>query len=175
MKQEGYTDVILFSSAAYGKFALPIKATLPEHSLDFPKKIDFDLCPGNETATMSFTLRNTGELRCDFEWEVSTPFSIYPKSGVLESDSNMEIKVDFHPKNASVFSAVAACRFGDRNNWEKSQESQAMEVDGIGKFSHIMIEGEKVDFDFGNVSVGKIVEKTFTLCNLSPVRSAFSS
>lgn len=85
-------------TTSFGKFNLPVKAVLPEHVLEFPKIIDFQYCPLNEIAAKSFVLRNTGELGTSYEWEVSTPFSIIPKKGHIESGSQINLKVEFDPK-----------------------------------------------------------------------------
>jgi hypothetical protein len=80
-----------------GKFYVPIKATLPEHTLEFPSKMDFSFCPINETAKKQLLLKNTGELKSDFEWEVPQGFRIYPNQGSLDPGDSLSLKIEFTP------------------------------------------------------------------------------
>ncbi|KAJ3049787.1 hypothetical protein HK097_009215 [Rhizophlyctis rosea] len=170
--KERYDDVIEFNTS-FGKFYVPVKATLPEHVLEFPQSIDFILCPIRETAKKTFLLKNVGELSSHFEWATSKPFAISPKSGFLEPESHVAVTVDFKPENASVFDAVAVCTFGDKTQWEKSKVTQAMTIHGIGKYSQLKIEGDQLEFDFGEVYVGKTAERKFVLQNPSAVHANF--
>ncbi|KAJ3149889.1 hypothetical protein HK101_002002 [Irineochytrium annulatum] len=167
--KECYNDVIEFSSST-GKFYIPIRATLPEHSLDFPDLVDFNLCPIKETAKRTFSLKNAGELASFYEWEISKPFSMTPKSGLLQPGQTILVTIEFKPHNASVFTATAVCRFGETKG-EKSKVSQTMTVYGIGKYSHLSI--ESTAFDFGDVFIGKSCERKFVLENHSAVPSNF--
>jgi hypothetical protein len=97
MLQECYNDVIEFTTS-FGKFYLPIKATLPEHVLEFPESIDFSLCPVRETAKKIFTLRNIGELSSSYEWEISKPFSITPRGGTLPPGQSVAVTIEFRPQ-----------------------------------------------------------------------------
>lgn len=85
-------------TTSFGKFLLPIKATLPEHVLEMPQKIDFSFCPTRETARKTFVLKNTGELESYYEWDIPAPFSIHPRKGSLESGASEIIRVEFTPK-----------------------------------------------------------------------------
>ncbi|KAI8834503.1 hypothetical protein BC829DRAFT_448428 [Chytridium lagenaria] len=170
--KECYSDVIEFTTS-FGKFYLPIKATLPEHVLEFPESLDFSLCPLKEVARKTFTLRNTGELASTYEWEIAKPFSINPRVGTLQPGQSCAVIVEFKPQNASVFTAAAVCRFGDKSQWEQSKVTQALTIYGIGKYSHLAIEGKVTQFDFGEVYVGKSVEKRFILENHSAVPANF--
>lgn len=170
--KECYKDVIEFTTS-FGKFFLPIKATLPEHVLEFPESLDFKLCPLRETGRLSFTLKNVGELGSAYVWDIPKPFSITPQSGVLPTGQSVSVNMDFKPEDASVFTARAICTFGDKDNWENSKVVQPMTVYGIGKYSHIAIEGGNHVFDFGDVFVGRSAEKNFILENRSAVRANF--
>ncbi|KAI8823829.1 hypothetical protein BJ741DRAFT_634238 [Chytriomyces cf. hyalinus JEL632] len=170
--KECYTDAIEFTTS-FGRFLLPIKATLPEHVLEHPPSIDFTLCPIRETARRTFSLKNVGELGSTFEWEISSPFRIAPRIGTLNPGQSVTIAIDFHPENASVFTAVAVCNFGDKNQWERSKVTQVMTVYGIGKYSHLSIEGASSNFNFGRVFIGKRLEKRFNIWNHSDVPSNF--
>lgn len=84
-------------TTSFGKFNLPVKAVLPEHVLEFPRVVDFQYCPVNETASNNFVLRNTGELGTSYEWQVPEPFSIIPQKGFIESGRSISVKVEFNP------------------------------------------------------------------------------
>ncbi|KAJ3413734.1 hypothetical protein HDV05_007637 [Chytridiales sp. JEL 0842] len=170
--KECYNDVIEFTTS-FGKFYLPIKATLPEHVLEFPESIDFGLCPVRETAKKTFTLKNVGELSSAYEWEISKPFSITPRVGTLPPGQSVAVTIEFRPEDASVFTATAICNFGDKANWSKTKVSQPITVYGIGKYSHLTIENKVQTFNFGEVFVGKSMEKKFVLVNHSAVVSNF--
>ncbi|KAI9102498.1 hypothetical protein DFS34DRAFT_577433 [Phlyctochytrium arcticum] len=170
--KENYHDVIEFTTS-FGKFYLPVKATLPEHVLDFPDTVDFELCPVRETAKKIFLLHNVGELASAFEWTIAKPFAISPRSGELTPGSSLTVTIEFKPEDATVIGATAVCAFGDRRHWEKSKVTQAMSVGGIGKFSFLKIEGGQKTFDFGDVFVGRSVEKKFALINSSAVHANF--
>ncbi|KAJ3334134.1 hypothetical protein HDU76_008596 [Blyttiomyces sp. JEL0837] len=170
--KECYSDAIEFTTS-FGKFFLPIKASLPEHLLEFPESIDFTLCPLRETAKRTFLMKNTGELTSYFEWEIGKPFCITPRSGRLPPGQSVTIVVEFKPQNASVFTATAVCNFGDKNHWLSSKVTKALIIYGIGKYSHLSIEGNTKTFDFGDVFVGKSLEKKFILQNPSAVLANF--
>ncbi|KAJ3035519.1 hypothetical protein HDV00_003673 [Rhizophlyctis rosea] len=95
--KERYDDVIEFNTS-FGKFYVPVKATLPEHVLEFPASTDFALCPIRETAKKTFLLKNTGELSSHFEWATSKPFAITPRTGFLEPGSQVAVTIDFKPE-----------------------------------------------------------------------------
>ncbi|KAI8912237.1 hypothetical protein DFJ77DRAFT_542027 [Powellomyces hirtus] len=170
--KENYHDVIEFCSS-FGKFYVPVKATLPEHVLEFPETIDFKLCPTRETARVNFLLKNVGELASYYEWTIPKPFSISPNCGHLTPGSEIPVTMDFKPADASVFNATAICTFGDKKQWERSNSVLAMSVLGIGKYSFLAIEGGNHTFDFGEVFVGKSAERKFVLQNHSAVPANF--
>ncbi len=66
--------------------------------------------------------------------------------------------------------------FGDKSRWIKSKVVQGLDITGIGKYAHISILSPATSplFDYGEVFVGKSVEKTFTLENQSIVPANFS-
>ncbi|KAI8822927.1 uncharacterized protein EV422DRAFT_585444 [Fimicolochytrium jonesii] len=170
--KENYHDVLEFATS-FGKFYVPVKATLPEHVLDFPSTTDFSLCPIRETAKKTFLLTNTGELGSDFEWSIPRPFAISPRSGTMAPNAEISVTIDFKPEDASVFNATAVCTFGDRRHWESSKTAKAMGIHGIGKYSFLAIEGGQHTFDFGEVFVGKTVERRFVIWNYSAVAANF--
>jgi hypothetical protein len=94
--KECYDDYIEFTSS-FGKFVLRIKASLPEHALDFPEKIDFEYRPIRETAKINFILKNVGELTSFYEWDIQPPFFISPKIGELQPGMNCQMLLEFKP------------------------------------------------------------------------------
>ncbi|KAJ2994628.1 hypothetical protein HDV02_001454 [Globomyces sp. JEL0801] len=163
--KECYEDKIEFSTS-FGTFYLPIKASLPEHLMEFPEEIDFGYCPIRETAKFTFQMNNVGELASDYEWKIDPPFSIMATTGMLEPGTSCNV-------HAMVISATAICCFGTKKNWDKSKVVKAAKVSGISKFSHIIIEGGQSRFDFSNVFVGTSAEKTMILKNPSAVHANF--
>ena len=85
-------------TTSFGKFLLPIKASLPEHVLEFPSSIDFSYCPIKEIAKQTFVLKNDGELTSSYEWEIPNPFAIYPSSGTLLSGASETVRIEFIPQ-----------------------------------------------------------------------------
>lgn len=170
--KESYSDVIEFSTS-FGKFHLPVKASLPEHIIEFSENIDFGLCPVCETAKKVFVMKNTGKLNSYYEWEIREPFNIYPKCGQLPPGANINITIEFKPKSACVLTAVAVCTFGTREQWEKSKVVQSATVYAIGKYAHISIEEDNKLFNFGDVFVGKTLEKKLVIQNYSSVEANF--
>lgn len=65
------------------------------------------------------------------------------------------------------------CSFGDKANWEQSKSVQSATVHGIGKFSHITLKDNIKTFDFGQVFVGRQVEKKIIVENHSSVAANF--
>ncbi|KAI9141425.1 hypothetical protein BKA69DRAFT_1166792 [Paraphysoderma sedebokerense] len=174
--KEEYHDFIEFTTS-FGTFNLPIRATLPEHSLTFPASIDFSYCPVKETAKKVFTLKNSGELRSFYDWKVDKPFRIVPSSGELKPNAETRVTVEYNPEDASAFSVTAACAYGDPNNKEKTVICQPMQLYGVGKYSHLKIEGhlnaDQNVFDFGEVFVGKKQTIQSKIRNLSLVPANF--
>lgn len=151
---------------------MPIKASLPEHVMEFPDTIDFGYCPIKETAKINFKLQNTGELTSFYEWSIEPPFFISPDCGQLEPGKSCSVLIEFKPKEANVISAVALCSFGLKEQWERTKAVKATKIHAISKYSHLIIDGEKT-FDFGNVYVGSSVEKSIFLRNPSAVHANF--
>ena len=177
--KESYSDVIEFATS-FGKFNLRILASLPKHSLTFiPPVLDFNFRPVKESAQLALILRNSGELPSTFDWAVDKPFRFTPSCGKLEPLEETTVIVDFQPEDASVFQARAVCHFGDPNNWTSSRVQQGLDITGIGKFSHLVVHtgDEKAEihprFDFGDVYVGRVAERTFKLVNFSTVEANF--
>jgi hypothetical protein len=168
--KENYSDFLEFTTTL-GKFNVSILATLPEHVLEFPGTIDFSFCPIRETAKKTFTLKNTGELTSFFNWDIPAPFYISAPTGMLLPEKSCQVTIEFKPKDASVFEAKAVCIFGDAAKMSKIV--MGMNVNGIGKFSHLAVEGGCKEFDFGEVFVGKSCERKLYLKNASAVHANF--
>ena len=84
-------------SSSFGKFYIPVKASLPEHTLEFPQDLDFGLCPVKETAKKVFVMKNTGKLHTYYEWDLREPFYISNTSGVLAPGSTCSVTIEFKP------------------------------------------------------------------------------
>lgn len=94
--QENYNDVIEFSTW-FGKFYIPVRASLPEHTLVFPPIVDFKLCPLMETARRTFIMTNSGILTTEVDWQVEEPFSISPSNVSLPAGASCTITLQFRP------------------------------------------------------------------------------
>jgi uncharacterized protein (DUF3820 family) len=177
--------VIEFTTS-FGKFNVPILATLPQHYLSFLKEIDFQYCPVREVARKTFILKNTGELTSEFEWECSSPFRVIPSRGELQEGKEIKMTVEFKPmvalvcyssfqsltfhvQDAFVYSLNTIIQFGDFNN-PSSLVKKSMKIHGIGKYSFIcIVDNPDGRFDFGEVLVGKSKDIHFVLYNPSVV------
>jgi hypothetical protein len=160
-------------SSSFGTFSIPIKATLPEHLMEFPEVIDFGYSPIRETAKYTFTLSNIGELKSYFEWNIEEPFNISPSNGELAPGGSCQMVIEFTPKDAIVLEAVAVCSFGIKEEWERTKVVKAARVYGISKFSHLVCENQETEFDFDKVMVGTHSERRLILKNPSPVHANF--
>ncbi|KAJ3320632.1 hypothetical protein HDV06_005150 [Boothiomyces sp. JEL0866] len=170
--KECYNDKIEFTTS-FGTFYIYIKATLPEHVMEFPEIIDFGYCPIRETAKFNFMMHNTGELASDYEWTIDPPFSITSTSGHILPGTSVSVLLEFKPTQAMVMTAPATCTFGVKKQWEKSKVVKTAKVCGIAKFSHLIIQGNSKLFDFGDVYVGTTLEQTMILENPSAVHANF--
>ena len=135
--------------------------------------IDFSFCPVRETCKKTFTLKNTGELASYYEWQITPPFIITTQTGELEPESSMQVTIEFKPNDASVFNAVAIIKYGDAENFDRDFQIKDLNIQGIGKFSHLSVEGYENELDFGSVFIGRNSEKVIYLHNVSSVHSNF--
>eukprot|EP00240_Pyramimonas_obovata_P016412 CAMPEP_0118939228 /NCGR_PEP_ID=MMETSP1169-20130426/28321_1 /TAXON_ID=36882 /ORGANISM="Pyramimonas obovata, Strain CCMP722" /LENGTH=266 /DNA_ID=CAMNT_0006883433 /DNA_START=179 /DNA_END=975 /DNA_ORIENTATION=+ len=166
VKREKYDDFIEFSCNA-GRFYIPVRAVLPYADLQVPSSLDFGYCPAKETTTKTFNFTNTGELDVNYAWLLDSPFQLTPSTGCIKPGETHSITARFEPVDASVFVATAVCEM------QGEGEIASVKISGIGKYPYISVEESKIDF--GNVLVGKIVEKTFKLSNQSMVPATFEA
>ncbi|KAJ3182506.1 hypothetical protein HDU85_002604 [Gaertneriomyces sp. JEL0708] len=173
--KENYSDAIEFITTL-GRFFVPVKATLPEHVLQICDSVQFGCCPVREVAKQEVLIQNAGELKSAFEWNLEgSIFKITPERGVVEVGESITSIVEFLPQDASVYHATAVLVFGDRssiNSWERSQISVPLRLSGVGKFSFLT--GHPAVVDFGDIFVGRSVEKTVKITNAAVVPANFT-
>ena len=165
VKKETYDDYVEFITAT-GGFRIPIRATLPLVKLQVPAQLHFGYVPANEIASKSFTIKNTGEIGIHFKWKLNEPFCMEPSEGYLEPKRTANLTATFKPEDASVFVATAVCTLQD------DEIIASMKVVGVGKYSHISLETNMIDFD--SVLVGHNMTKVVRLSNHSVADAAFA-
>ncbi|KAK3287418.1 hypothetical protein CYMTET_5071, partial [Cymbomonas tetramitiformis] len=164
VKREAYADHIAFNCNA-GSFYVPVRAHLPYSAIEVPRTLEFGYCPAKETATMTCTFMNTGELTVEYRWRLDQPFSLSPEIGRLRPGEVQTVTATFHPEDASVFSAEACCMMGE-------DIAAVMQVSGIGKYPYISTAEQNLQF--GEVLIGKAVDKTIRLTNQSMVPAYYT-
>ncbi len=95
--------------------------------------------------------------------EEEAPFKITPSQGQLTPRETVNIDLAFHPREAAPFTATAIFRISGIN--------RAIHMRGISKYAHITCEPSVVAF--GDVLSGRTIERSFTIRNLSSVRTSF--
>ncbi|XP_013412505.1 cilia- and flagella-associated protein 65-like [Lingula anatina] len=180
LEKNEYEDKIEFECTE-GNFEVPIKAVLPKFEIALPELLNFQMCAVEDQIQLTFELKNTSELFTPFQWEVEDPFIIEPSEGALEPFTSCVLTATFKPKGASVYVAEAVCKYG-----AEFTEAQGLKLNGIGKYPHLLVSSvgkpvEELNRDdkeavahFGEIPVGKSVEKFVELHNLSPVNAPFS-
>ncbi|KAI9190225.1 hypothetical protein H9P43_001658 [Blastocladiella emersonii ATCC 22665] len=172
-----YRDSVEFTSSL-GKFSIPLLATLPEHRLDFSSKLDFGLCAIHEPSAQSFPLKNAGELRTAFRWEVpeNSPFSVEPAAGELEPGERATIVVTYRPTLASAHHVQLVCRYGETH----SPITQSLELHGVGKFAKLHLaraadpEHPVSEMDLGSVDMGAKKKVALKVVNPSMVKASYT-
>ena len=165
VKKETYDDFVEFITAT-GGFRIPIRATLPLVKMKVPEQLHFGYVPAKETATKSFSIANKGEIAINYKWNLNEPFNIIPAEGQLEPEKSASFVATFKPEDASVFVASAVCTQHD------GETVASMKVVGVGKYSHISLETNTIDFH--EVLVGQTVERVVRLSNHSITDAAFT-
>lgn len=84
-------------------------------------------------------------------WRLDEPFSISPATATLEPGQGTVFTVSFMPLEACSYAGNACCLLDNGSSAE-------CRVSGIGKFPYLSI--EQTSLDFGEVLVGKTVERT---------------
>lgn len=181
LEKSEYEDRIEFQSNEGDNFEIPIKAVLPQFEIAIPDQLHFNMCAVQDHVQLSFELKNTSELYTPYHWEVNEPFIIQPNQGALEPFGSVVLTATFKPKGALVYVAEAVCSYGD-----KFVHSKTIKLEGIGKFPHLLVSSSGKDakqldrsnteavVDFGEIPVGKSIEKYVELHNLSAVNAPFT-
>eukprot|EP00118_Oscarella_pearsei_P004948 m.21985 g.21985 ORF g.21985 m.21985 type:complete len:1729 (+) comp28260_c0_seq1:44-5230(+) len=167
-----YEDAIKFETSD-GKFDISVRAVLPKADLSVPETLKFGMCASGDTTEIEFQISNTSDVETTFMWDVSEPFDLEPRIGVLRPREACPVKASFRPQAASVYEERAVCTFEGSNH-------KGINLKGIGKFPHLVVsvssgkvtQGEVV-VNFGQVAVETVAEKWLELKNTSPVNAPF--
>ena len=165
VKKETYDDYIEFITAT-GGFRIPIRATLPLVKLQVPAQLHFGYVPANEVASKSFVIKNAGEIGIHYKWKLNEPFCVEPAEGYLDPKKSASVTATFKPEDASVFVAQAVCTLQD------GERVASLKVVGVGKYSHISLETNLVDFD--SVLAGHSATRVVRLSNHSVTDAAYA-
>eukprot|EP01060_Flectonema_neradi_P033496 TRINITY_DN5644_c0_g1_i4.p1 TRINITY_DN5644_c0_g1~~TRINITY_DN5644_c0_g1_i4.p1 ORF type:complete len:1741 (+),score=268.72 TRINITY_DN5644_c0_g1_i4:45-5225(+) len=148
--------------------APPARDTAVSH----PTKLDFGPCPVKIRTSHGFTIKNLLNVPVAYNWEVPlgdgktpAPFTVVPSKGKLGPKEEAQLALTFNPVEASVFVAAAVCRTS------ASDKTTVFKVSGIGKYPYIRASHSMLEF--GEVYVGKKVDRKITLKNASLVPAAF--
>lgn len=170
IQMETYDDTIYFkleelsvgsqSDVPLRGFHVPVRALLSTLQASCPAGLDMGLCPTAETSERTFAIKNTGEVPAPYEWTVPAPFFLNPTEGILAVGEAQAITVSLHPTQASVFVARASCAVGRGVNAIKPQPVLEMKLSAIGKFVHITLSEDRLDF--GEVLAGSPVSEEVT-------------
>eukprot|EP01137_Pigoraptor_chileana_P032973 Opistho-2@23196 len=169
MAMEPYNDKIELVTQD-GSFTIPITAKIPKHSLACIESLVFGMCPAKETTSKTFALKNTGDLPSHFEWDISSPFAIFPRAGIIEIGASQTMTVKFSPQDASVFDAIAVCKFGGEGT-DYPQLTRTLSIEGVGKYPFLDVFPRVLDF--GQAYVGQPTERSFRLKNTSQVLASY--
>jgi hypothetical protein len=90
-------------------------------------------------------------------WRLDEPFSITPASSTLQPGQGCTFDVSFLPNEACSYAGNACCQI-------EGGASAECNVTGIGKFPYLSI--EQTSLDFGEVLVGKSVERALRWATL---------
>ena len=171
IKEEIYEDTIYFklqelpvgtviSDAPIRGFHVPVRALLPTLQCRVPDDVDMGLCPTQETSERTFYIENTGEVPAPFRWTTPEPFSLYPAEGLLDVGESQLITCSLHPEQASVFVSRATCEVGRGINCFRPQPVIETKLSAVGKYVHISISDDRVDF--GDVLAGALITEETT-------------
>lgn len=143
--EEGAKGVEIFDQPPRG-FHVAVKALLPRLEASCPACLDLGLCPTAEIARRSFLLTNEGEVDAPFEWTTPPPFQSEPHKGVVAVGKSVNMTVSVRPDKAEVVVGRAVCRVGEGVNAVKPRPTLEMRLSAIGKFPHITLSDERIDF-----------------------------
>ncbi|XP_073401523.1 cilia- and flagella-associated protein 65 isoform X2 [Dendrobates tinctorius] len=177
LEKRDYEDAITFETED-GSFSVALCATLTHHALLFPEDLSLPTCAVYDTSEATFVLRNVSDLQTRFLWDVPEPFLLMPASGVIDPRCEIRTRIIFQPQIAFVYNATATCHFGEREEYKR-----IIQFNAIAKYPHLLVtvpdiscekkEDEGPLLDFGSVGVSTVVEKVIEIHNLSMVDSPF--
>jgi hypothetical protein len=127
-----------------GTFQIPLIATVPTLSIAVPTRIDFSLCPVNETTAISFEVMNTGDLEAPFEFKIPEDCALLilePISGVIPSKHSALINAYYTPREASIMTCDIGC--------VSSNSEHFITFTATGKYPHI--QSSMTEIAFGDV------------------------
>ncbi|NXN79821.1 CFA65 protein, partial [Bombycilla garrulus] len=174
-EKRDYEDKILFMKAE-GEFSVTLHAVLPRSCLSMPAAVQLPVCAIHDSTEARFPVCNVGDLVGVFSWVAPSPFMMSPASGTLNPGAECMVKVVFQPKVAGVHDAAATCWFGGEVKQKRTIQLKALakypclhvrvtekKSEGVqpGKFQNVLC--------FGSVPIGKTVEKSVEILNMSVV------
>ena len=150
---------------------MPVRALLSTLELSVPAGLDFGLCATRETSSRTFYVTNVGQVPAPFSWSVPDPFSFEPKRGVVGVGESFAIVARLEPRGASVLVARATCDVGLGCNAIKPMPLLELSLSAIGKFAHVTLSEERLDFGevLAGTPFGEDVTRELTVCNRSVV------
>ena len=170
-----YEDFLEVNQLDFQKtFKISLTADLPKFKIELIDETDLGSCAVNEIVTKQIKLKNLSELDTLFEWDFKAPFSITPISGEIKAHSSIDITILFKPTAALIYKCLAICKYG---NFPVAHSSlfKTIEINGTGKYPHLLVENENLisseaTLDFGKVVMGESATKFITIVNMTEVR-----
>ncbi|XP_067890912.1 cilia- and flagella-associated protein 65 isoform X3 [Heterodontus francisci] len=178
LEKRDYEDRIVFEMKT-GTFSVQLRASLPFHDLQIPDLVCMPVCAAFDSSETTFYLHNNSQLPTRFRFEVPSPFSLVPSSGILSPWDDYKIKIVFQPQFPKVFDVIATCTFGD-NEFVKY-----LNLEGIAKLPHLLVsaagelsqtsgqEDTQSILNFGHVAIDTTVVKYMEIHNYSTVNTSF--
>jgi len=169
IKREQYDDFVEFKVAGCGSFRVAVVCPLPVLSLQLPPICDLGYGAVNQVMSKTLSFTNDGDVDLTYEWRLDLPFHFEPKSGALAPGQTATVTCEFTPTDATVSVASAACLVTPAHDFHDGGVTCpfAIDVRAVGKYPFIRLSDKELDF--GQVSVGKTVEKTIRVLNQTPV------
>ena len=139
-----------------GGFHVPVRAFVSKLSASIPFGVDLGYAATEQTTYSDFELRNSGEKELAFNWDVPSPFTLEPMSGIIPQGESVTIRASIMPSDASVFVSQAICYIEQGPNIDTYCEIEEpmliTRLSAIGKYTHIELSDERVDY--GEVLAG---------------------
>lgn len=128
-----------------------------------------------------------------FEWDIKAPFTVSLSAGEIKANSSIEITFTFQPtvifnikipkskmnllkqlnQEALNYKCKAICKYGN-NPQSSTSWHRIIELNGIGKFPHLLLEcdntiSSEITLNFGKMLLGQSNTKFVTLINMTEV------